>query len=73
MSDTIFQGIEGDEGLRLRNLVFVAEVWGFPTLLHTAIELMRRHYFLCSHFTHSVVTGCLSPGGWMISFEKRDV
>ena len=73
MSDAIFQSIERDEWLWLRDLVFVAEVWGFPTLLHTAIELTRMHHFLCGHFTHGVVMSYLPKGEWMVSCEKKGV
>jgi hypothetical protein len=41
MSDAVFQGIERDERLRLRDFIFLAKVYGSITLLYTAIQLGR--------------------------------
>jgi hypothetical protein len=49
VSDSILQGIEGDEGLRLWDLVFLAEVGGSVSLLHTAVELFWRQWLLDCH------------------------
>jgi hypothetical protein len=49
VSNSIFQGIEGTEGLGLWDLVILAEVGGSVSLLHTAIELLWRQWLLDCH------------------------
>jgi len=49
VSDSILQGIEGNEGLGLWDLVILAEVGGSVSLLHTADELLWRQWLLDCH------------------------